>query len=427
MQLPRGTRDILPNEVTKWHFLETAFASVCENFQYEEIRTPIFEHTELFERGVGDSTDIVSKEMYTFQDKGGRSLTLRPEGTASVVRAFVEHKLYGEVSQPIKLYYNEPMFRYERPQGGRQRQFTQMGIEAIGSDDPSIDVEVISLAMAFFTRIGLRNIKLVINSLGDKESRLRHREALVSHFEPHIDEFCAECQVRLHKNPLRILDCKKDHDNPLIQSAPSILAYLNEESIAYFDNVQTYLNALEIPVEIDPTMVRGLDYYNHTTFEIMSEEEGFGAKTTLCGGGRYHGLVKEFGGPDTPGIGFGIGVERILLALEKAKVLIPVKKPLEVYVIAAQPEAELKAVTLVNKLRENRISAEKDYLKRKLKAQLKDANRKNAVYTIILGEEELETGKYQLKNMETGEQESIFEDSLIMVLKEKLIESKEEK
>ncbi|AIS59924.1 histidine--tRNA ligase [Listeria ivanovii] len=427
MQLPRGTRDILPNEVTKWHFLETAFASVCENFQYEEIRTPIFEHTELFERGVGDSTDIVSKEMYTFQDKGGRSLTLRPEGTASVVRAFVEHKLYGEVSQPIKLYYNEPMFRYERPQGGRQRQFTQMGIEAIGSDDPSIDVEVISLAMAFFTRIGLRNIKLVINSLGDKESRLRHREALVSHFEPHIDEFCAECQVRLHKNPLRILDCKKDHDNPLIQSAPSILAYLNEKSIAYFDNVQTYLNALEIPFEIDPTMVRGLDYYNHTTFEIMSEEEGFGAKTTLCGGGRYHGLVKEFGGPDTPGIGFGIGVERILLALEKAKVLIPVKKPLEVYVIAAQPEAELKAVTLVNKLRENRISAEKDYLKRKLKAQLKDANRKNAVYTIILGEEELETGKYQLKNMETGEQESIFEDSLIMVLKEKLIESKEEK
>ncbi|MBC2254315.1 histidine--tRNA ligase [Listeria ivanovii] len=427
MQLPRGTRDILPNEVTKWHFLETAFASVCENFQYEEIRTPIFEHTELFERGVGDSTDIVSKEMYTFQDKGGRSLTLRPEGTASVVRAFVEHKLYGEVSQPIKLYYNEPMFRYERPQGGRQRQFTQMGIEAIGSDDPAIDVEVISLAMAFFTRIGLRNIKLVINSLGDKESRLRHREALVSHFEPHIDEFCAECQVRLHKNPLRILDCKKDHDNPLIQSAPSILAYLNEKSIAYFDNVQTYLNALEIPFEIDPTMVRGLDYYNHTTFEIMSEEEGFGAKTTLCGGGRYHGLVKEFGGPDTPGIGFGIGVERILLALEKAKVLIPVKKPLEVYVIAAQPEAELKAVTLVNKLRENRISAEKDYLKRKLKAQLKDANRKNAVYTIILGEEELETGKYQLKNMETGEQESIFEDSLIMVLKEKLIESKEEK
>ncbi|EFR96848.1 Histidine--tRNA ligase [Listeria ivanovii subsp. londoniensis] len=427
MQLPRGTRDILPNEVTKWHFLETAFASVCENFQYEEIRTPIFEHTELFERGVGDSTDIVSKEMYTFQDKGGRSLTLRPEGTASVVRAFVEHKLYGEVSQPIKLYYNEPMFRYERPQGGRQRQFTQMGIEAIGSDDPSIDVEVISLAMAFFTRIGLRDIKLVINSLGDKESRLRHREALVSHFEPHIDEFCAECQVRLHKNPLRILDCKKDHDNPLIQSAPSILAYLNEKSIAYFDNVQTYLNALEIPFEIDPTMVRGLDYYNHTTFEIMSEEEGFGAKTTLCGGGRYHGLVKEFGGPDTPGIGFGIGVERILLALEKAKVLIPVKKPLEVYVIAAQPEAELKAVTLVNKLRENRISAEKDYLKRKLKAQLKDANRKNAVYTIILGEEELETGKYQLKNMETGEQESIFEDSLIMVLKEKLIESKEEK
>lgn len=214
---------------------------MCENYQYEEIRTPVFEHTELFERGVGDSTDIVSKEMYTFQDKGGRSLTLRPEGTASVVRAFVEHKLYGEVSQPIKMYYNEPMFRYERPQGGRQRQFTQMGIEALGSDDPSIDVEVISLAMEFFRKIGLTNIKLVINSLGDKESRLKHREALVAHFEPHIDEFCAECQVRLHKNPLRILDCKKDHDNPLIQSAPSILDFLNEESVAYFENVKKIL------------------------------------------------------------------------------------------------------------------------------------------------------------------------------------------
>ncbi|EHL2751943.1 histidine--tRNA ligase, partial [Listeria monocytogenes] len=251
LQLPRGTRDILPEEVSKWHFLETEFKKVCENYQYEEIRTPVFEHTELFERGVGDSTDIVSKEMYTFQDKGGRSLTLRPEGTASVVRAFVEHKLYGEVSQPIKMYYNEPMFRYERPQGGRQRQFTQMGIEALGSDDPSIDVEVISLAMEFFRKIGLINIKLVINSLGDKESRLKHREALVAHFEPHIDEFCAECQVRLHKNPLRILDCKKDHDNPLIQSAPSILDFLNEESVAYFENVKKYLNALEIPFEID--------------------------------------------------------------------------------------------------------------------------------------------------------------------------------
>lgn len=325
LQLPRGTRDILPEEVSKWHFLETEFKNVCENYQYEEIRTPVFEHTELFERGVGDSTDIVSKEMYTFQDKGGRSLTLRPEGTASVVRAFVEHKLYGEVSQPIKMYYNEPMFRYERPQGGRQRQFTQMGIEALGSDDPSIDVEVISLAMTFFKKIGLTNIKLVINSLGDKESRLKHREALVAHFEPHIDEFCAECQVRLHKNPLRILDCKKDHDNPLIQSAPSILDFLNEESVAYFENVKNYLNALEIPFEIDPTMVRGLDYYNHTTFEIMSVEEGFGAKTTLCGGGRYHGLVREFGGPDTPGMGFGIGVERILLALEKADIEIPAK------------------------------------------------------------------------------------------------------
>ncbi|RDX02849.1 histidine--tRNA ligase [Listeria kieliensis] len=418
IQLPRGTRDILPNEIETWHFLENKFRSICETYRYSEIRTPIFEHTELFERGVGDSTDIVTKEMYTFQDKKGRSLTLRPEGTAPVVRSFVEHKMFGDVKQPVKLYYNGPMFRYERPQGGRQRQFTQMGIEAIGSDDPSIDAEVISLAMNFFRSIGLENISLIINSLGDKESRLKHREALIAHFEPQIDEFCSDCQARLYKNPLRILDCKTDHEHPLVKSAPSILDFLNEESKEYFAKVKGFLDVIGISYTVDPTLVRGLDYYNHTTFEIMSDEEGFGAKTTLCGGGRYHGLVQEFDGPDTPGIGFGMGVERVLLALEKAQVKIPAAKGLSCYVISAQEEADEKVVQLVNMLRDHGISAEKDYQKRKLKAQLKDADRKQAKYTVIIGEDEIRTGEYSLKNMATGEQFLVTETELITTLEE---------
>ncbi|WP_088810033.1 MULTISPECIES: histidine--tRNA ligase [Listeria] len=413
IQLPRGTRDILPEEVQKWHFLEDKFREICENYRYEEIRTPIFEHTELFERGVGDSTDIVSKEMYTFHDKKNRSLTLRPEGTASVVRAFVEHKMFGDVNQPVKLYYNGPMFRYERPQGGRQRQFTQIGVEAIGSADPAIDAEVIALAMNFYKSIGLKNISLTINSLGDKESRLKHRDALIAHFEPRIDEFCSDCQNRLHKNPLRILDCKTDHAHPLVATAPSILDFLNEDSRLYFSQVKGFLEAIDIPFVVDPTLVRGLDYYNHTTFEIMSDEEGFGAKTTLCGGGRYHGLVQEFDGPDTPGIGFGMGVERVLLALQAAEIEIPKDKELACYVIVASEEAELEAVKIVNQLRNAGISADKDYQKRKFKAQMKDANRKEAKYTVIIGEEELASGEYPLKNMETGEQISVSAEELV--------------
>ncbi|WP_420843733.1 histidine--tRNA ligase [Listeria costaricensis] len=412
MILPRGTHDILPKEAEKWHVIEDAFMKLCHTYQYGEIRTPIFEHTELFERGVGDTTDIVTKEMYTFADKAGRSITLRPEGTASVVRAYVEHKLFGQVNQPVKLYYKGPMFRYERPQGGRQRQFNQMGVEAIGSSDPAIDAEVISLAMNFFQTLGLQNIELVINSLGDKGSRQKHREALIAHFEPSIDEFCADCHERLYKNPLRILDCKKDHDHPLIQSAPSILDFLNEESTAYFEKVKAYLDVVGISYRVDPTLVRGLDYYNHTCFEIMSAEKEFGAQMTLCGGGRYHGLVEEFGGPETPGIGFGIGVERILIVLEKAGITLPAEPGLDCYLITAQPEAEAKAVELMARLRKQQIVAEKDYMGRKMKAQLKDANRKNARFTIIIGETEIDQKAYQLKDMATGEQVEVAEEKL---------------
>ena len=266
-------------------------------YRYKEIRTPIFEQTELFQRTVGDTTDIVTKEMYTFTDRGNRSMTLRPEGTAPVVRSFVENKMFGYPDQPVKLYYQGPMFRYERQQAGRYRQFVQFGVEAIGSADPAIDAEVIALAMDVYKRAGLTDVKLVLNSLGDSESRNAHRDALVAHFTPHIGEFCNDCQSRLQKNPLRILDCKVDREHPLMETAPSLANYLNESSAAYFEKVKGYLDAVGISYELDPNLVRGLDYYNHTAFEIMSTAAGFGAITTLCGGGRYNGLAEEIGGP----------------------------------------------------------------------------------------------------------------------------------
>ncbi|HYK71663.1 MAG TPA: histidine--tRNA ligase, partial [Pseudoneobacillus sp.] len=316
INIPRGTQDILPGQVEKWQAIEEQARKICEKYLYREIRTPIFEHTELFLRSVGETTDIVQKEMYTFTDRGERSLTLRPEGTASAVRSYVENKMFGYAQQPVKLYYLGPMFRYERPQAGRFRQFVQFGIEALGSADPAIDAEVISLAMTLYKEMGLKKLKLVINSLGDKDSRNAHREALVNHFKPRIGEFCKDCQNRLEKNPLRILDCKLDRDHELMKTAPSIIDYLNDYSRNYFEKLQTYLTDMEIPFEVDPNLVRGLDYYNHTAFEIMSNAEGFGAITTLCGGGRYNGLVEEMGGPETPGIGFGLSIERFLAALD---------------------------------------------------------------------------------------------------------------
>ncbi|QQZ10753.1 histidine--tRNA ligase [Heyndrickxia vini] len=407
IQIPRGTQDILPGEVEKWQFVEDTAKEICRTYQYKEIRTPIFEHTELFQKGVGDTTDIVQKEMYTFEDRGGRSLTLRPEGTASVVRSFTQHKMFGQPNQPVKLFYNGPMFRYERPQAGRFRQFVQFGVEALGSEDPALDAEVISLAMALYKKLGLKSLKLVINSLGDKESRISHRTALINHFQPRIEEFCSDCQNRLEKNPLRILDCKKDREHELMKSAPSILDYLNSESKAYFDKVLLYLKELGIEYEIDPTLVRGLDYYNHTAFEIMSNAEGFGAITTLCGGGRYNGLVQEMGGPETPGIGFGLSIERLLAALEAENIELPYENPVDCFIVALGEEAKHKAVVLLQQLRQRSFSADMDYLDRKMKAQFKAADRVHAKYVAILGEDELQKGIINLKNMETGEQQEL--------------------
>lgn len=404
LKAARGTVDILPSDVKKWQYIEEKIKNICDRFHYEEIRTPVFEHTEVFQRGVGETTDIVQKEMYTFSDRGGRSLTLRPEGTAGIVRAFVQNKMYGSPIQPVKLYYFMQLFRYERPQQGRMRQLHQFGIEALGSADPAIDAEVIGLAMTVYKELGLKSLKLVINSLGDKESRKKHREALIAHFQPHINELCHDCQTRLEKNPLRILDCKKDMDHPAMETAPSILNYLNEGSKEYFAKVKMYLDKMGISYVVDENLVRGLDYYNHTAFEIMSEAEGFGAITTLLGGGRYNGLTEELGGPDTPGIGFGMGLERLLMALEAEQIELPVEETLDCYFVVMGEKAEIEAVRLMHELRHVGIKVDKDYQQRKIKAQFRAADRLQANYVLILGENELEKSIVTVRSMKDGEQ-----------------------
>lgn len=421
IDIPRGTQDILPGTVEKWQYIEQKAREICRAFRYQEIRTPMFEHTELFKRGVGDTTDVVQKEMYTFEDRGGRSITLRPEGTAAVVRSFVENKMFGNPTQPIKLFYTGPMFRYERPQAGRFRQFVQFGVEAIGSNDPSIDAEVLSLVMNFYQSLGLKKLKLVLNSLGDTESRMAHRDALINHFKPRINEFCSDCQNRLETNPLRILDCKKDRNHELMKTAPSILDYLNDYSKEYFEKVQQYLTDLHIPFEVDANLVRGLDYYNHTAFEVMSEAEGFGAITTLCGGGRYNGLSEQIGGPEAPGIGFALSIERLLAALEAESVELPIEQGIDCYVITLGDKAKDKSVSLVNDLRLSGVSAEKDYQDKKVKAQFKAADRLSAKYVAVLGDDELEQNVINVKNMETGEQEEVSLSSFVSYVKEKLL------
>lgn len=420
IQIPRGTQDILPEKAALWQHVEGKMAEICRRYDYKEIRTPIFESTELFQRGVGDTTDIVQKEMYTFEDRGGRSLTLRPEGTAAVVRSFVENKMFGNPDHPVKLFYTGPMFRYERPQAGRMRQFVQFGVEAIGSNDPAVDAEVIALAMDLYSELGLKDIKLVINSLGDTESRTSHRNALIDHFKPRIDEFCSDCQGRLERNPLRILDCKKDREHELMQTAPAIIEHLNEESKVFFDKVKTYLSDMGISFVEDPNLVRGLDYYNHTAFEIMSEAKGFGAITTLSGGGRYNGLVEEIGGPQTPGVGFALSIERLLLALDAENVELPIEKGIDCYLVSLGDKAKDYSASLLYKLRKAGISADKDYQDKKMKAQFKAADRKQAKFVVVLGETELENQVANVKEMATGEQEEVSLDQLVTYITGKL-------
>jgi histidyl-tRNA synthetase len=420
MKGPRGTQDLLPGVTEKWQYVEDKLKNLSMRYNYQEIRTPIFEHTELFQRGVGDTTDIVQKEMYTFTDKGDRSITLRPEGTASVVRSFVQHKLFGLPNQPTKLFYIGPMFRYERPQQGRMRQFVQYGVEALGSEDPAIDAEVMALALEAYKQLGLKSLKLVINSLGDIDSRNAHRQALIEHFSSVKEELCGDCQGRLEKNPLRILDCKKDRNHPSMQTAPSILEYLNDYSRNYFEQVKRYLDVMGISYVVDQNLVRGLDYYNHTAFEIMSDAEGFGAITTLSGGGRYNGLVSDLGGPETPGIGFALSIERLLMALEAENISLPIKESIDCYVIALGEEANLKAAAIVQQLRQQGIQVDKDYQNKKMKAQFKAADRLQAKFVLVLGEDELAKNEVAVKEMETGNQENIKLDVLTDYLISKL-------
>lgn len=404
-QKPKGTADLLPENTKQWQAVEDIFRAVLADYQFEEIRTPIFESYDLFSRGVGETSDIVSKEMYNFQDKGGRELALRPEGTAPIARAFVENKLFGpEHTKPYKVYYQGPMFRYERPQSGRMRQFHQIGVEAFGSDNPATDVEIMALAMDLFDELGLKNLKLVINSLGDVESRLAYREALIAYLEPHFEELSEDSKTRLHKNPLRVLDSKDKKDKEIVANAPSILDYLNDASKKHFGDVKEMLEALEIPYVIDSNMVRGLDYYNHTIFEVMTENETFGS---ICAGGRYDGLVEEVGGPATPGFGFGIGMERLLLTLNAEDIELVEEEALDVFVIGLGESTNLETLKVVQAVRSAGLSADRDFLNRKIKNQFKTANKKNARVVMTLGENELENGTINFKVMKSGKESSI--------------------
>jgi len=414
---PRGTRDILPDEVARWHYLEDVIRAHCRLFGYGEIRLPLFEHTELFQRGVGETTDIVEKEMYTFTDRGGRSLTLRPEATASTVRAYLEHNLPAG-PQPAKFYYLGPMFRYDRPQAGRYRQFSQFGVEAIGSADPTLDAEVILLALDFYAKLGLKDLTVELNSIGCPVCRTEYRQALVGYLRAHEKELCTSCLDRLERNPLRVLDCKEEGCRTVTQGAPGLAEYLCPDCREHFRLVQECLKSVGARYVLNPALVRGLDYYTKTVFEITWA--GLGAQTALCGGGRYDGLVEECGGPPTPGVGFAMGLERLLLALEQAGIELPGKEAPEVFVAAVTPEDNPAAFNLVTKLRRAGLAAEKDYLQRSLRAQLKQANRQGARETVIVGGEEAARGNVSLRNMVTGTQEEVPVRELVAVLKGRL-------
>ncbi|MHC5374029.1 histidine--tRNA ligase [Enterococcus sp. LJL120] len=415
-QRPKGTADILPGESEKWQFVEETARLIFRDYQFQEIRTPLFEHFETISRSVGDTTDIVSKEMYDFYDKGDRHVTLRPENTAPIVRAFVENKLFGpEYAKPYKVFYTGPMFRYERPQKGRLRQFHQIGVEAFGSSNPATDVETMAMALDFFKQLGIQQIRLVINSLGDKETRKNYRQALIDYLEPHIEELSADSKRRLHENPLRVLDSKDPKDKQFVAEAPSILEFLTPASQKHFDDVLKMLEALEIPYEIDSNMVRGLDYYTDTIFEIMSDAKGMGAQSTICAGGRYDGLVEELGGPETPGFGFAMGIERVLMTLAMEEIVIPAINELDAYVVAIDDGTNLEALKLVQAVRNFGFSADRDFMHRKPKAQFKSADKLGAKLVLTIGEEELLKGLVKVKSMATSKEqefrlEEVYED-----------------
>lgn len=404
MQALRGTQDILPKQVYKWNYIENMIRHLCALYGYGEIRTPMFEDTRLFLRGIGDTTDVVTKEMYTFSDRGGRSITLRPENTASVVRSFLEHKMYGD-QQVQKVFYIGSMFRYDRPQAGRYREFHQFGVEILGAKSPIADAECIALAYDLFKRLGLNELKLYINSIGHSECRNTYRRKLIEFFEPKTEHLCDDCKARLHKNPLRILDCKEDCCKHASIGAPEITDYLCDDCHNKFEDVKKYLTSMGISYEVNPRLVRGLDYYTNTAFEIQYTP--LGSQSAICGGGRYDGLVEAIGGPTTPGIGFAVGMERLLLALESQHLIPEPKETKHIYIAAIGKEAMNLGIRLQKELRDKEIRAEIDLQEKSLKGQMKYAGKTNASMTIIIGESELADGIVQIKDMNTGIQQKI--------------------
>jgi histidine--tRNA ligase len=400
--IPKGTKDVLPAESWQWQYLEQTARAVTEAYRFEEIRTPTFEHTEVFLRGIGDTTDVVNKEMYTFEDKGGRSVTLKPEGTAGVARSFVEN-LSGS-ALPVKLYYITPCFRYERPQAGRLREFHQFGVEFFGSPAPSADAEVILLARAYLNRLGVKELKLNLNSIGCKTCRKAFNEALKAYFAPYLNEMCENCRERFEKNPLRILDCKDERCAAIAAGAPVILDYLCADCAEHFGQVKELLGAAGVAFSVNPHIVRGLDYYTRTVFEFVSES--IGAQGTVCGGGRYDGLIEEMGGASVPGVGFGLGLERLLLLMRQTGVAIPEKRPF-LYVAPLGEEARAAAFRLTQELREAGVSAETDHMNRSVKAQFKYADKLRVRFVAVLGADELSRGEIKLRDMENGGEENV--------------------
>lgn len=426
IQKPKGTYDVFGKKGKDLLYIHDIIQVLMEKYNYEYMRTPIFESSELYHRGVGETTDIVSKETYDFKDRGDRFMTLRPEGTAGIVRSYIENKMYGNPNQPVKAWYYGPMFRYERPQAGRYRELNQFGVEVFGSNDPLMDAEVISIPVNLYKILGLKGIKVNINTLGDIESRLRYREALLEYFKPHLDELCEDCKNRYETNPLRILDCKVDHELDIMKNAPKISEYLNETSINHFNKVKEYLEEMGIDYEVNENLVRGLDYYTHTVFEIEAQVEGFGSQNVLCGGGRYDSLVNTLGGPSTPGVGFATGIERLLTALEYENKLPSDNDSVDTYIIPMDEESKKLGIKITNILRMNGFSSEIDGMSRNIKGNFKQADRQNAKYVIIIGEEETKSNILTIKNNNTLEEYKMNLEELIDFLDENIEEEHHE-
>ncbi|MCI8609113.1 MAG: histidine--tRNA ligase [Firmicutes bacterium] len=410
---PKGTKDILPDQIHKWHYVENVFRDICRRYGFREMRTPVFEHTELFTRGIGDTTDVVQKEMYTFEDHGKRSITLKPEGTSPAVRAFIEHKQYAEM-QPSKYYYVTPCFRYEKPQSGRLREFHQFGIEVFGTPDMMADAEVICLAHDFLTSLGITEIELRINSVGCPDCRRKHREALKSFLAPKYDQLCDTCKTRYDKNPMRILDCKSPVCQELVKGAPMMIDYLCDDCKNALEELKTNLTSLGIPFVLDPGIVRGLDYYTKTAFEFVTTK--IGAQGTVCGGGRYDHLIEEVGGPPIPGVGFGLGIERLLMLMEANGVSFPDENRVDVFIAVMGDAAKAYGLKLCRELRTKGMAAEMDILARNIKNQFKYANRLGARYTVVIGDNELAEGAVTVKDMERSEQHLVKFEELFQVL-----------